>query len=275
LWKANSSVTRNARSTAPFSGALAGSDWRTAEQYFLDEIGDLSLDLQTKLLRVLHEGDFEAVGSSQTRKVDVRVIAAANKDLHSEIHAGRFREDVVNGVNREQLFGTVDRIKETPGLGKFRFKIHNEWLNGAHTWSTVHSFFGAGADLEHAVQFELDADEPAILFGSDQAVNPGEYLLHALAACVTSFMVYHAAARGIAIEEIESSVEGDVDLRGFLGIDKNVRNGYQEIRMKFRIKADVPDEQLQELCMIGPQYSPTLDSITKGLPVKVAAERMA
>jgi uncharacterized OsmC-like protein len=88
-------------------------------------------------------------------------------------------------------------------------------------------------------------------------------------------MVYHAAARGSAIEEIESSVEGDVDLRGFLGIDKNVRNGYQEIRMKFRIKADVPDEQLQDLCMIGQQYSPTLDSITKGLPVKGASERMA
>jgi hypothetical protein len=79
----------------------------------------------------------------------------------------------VNGVNREQLFGTLDRIKGTPGLGKFRFKIHNEWLNGAHTRSTVHSFSGAGANLEHAVQFELDADEPAILFGSDQAVNRG------------------------------------------------------------------------------------------------------
>jgi len=181
---------------------------------------------------------------------------------------------LVNGVDRDKLFGTVDLIKATPGLAKFTFKVRNEWLDGAHTRSTVHTFFGAGTDFEHPVKFELDADEPAILLGADQGPNPGEYLLHALAACVTSAIVYHAAARGISIEEVESSIDGDVDLRGFLGIDKNVRNGYQEIRMKLRIKADVPDEQLQELCMIGQQYSPILDSITKGVPVKVAAERL-
>jgi len=109
----------------------------------------------------------------------------------------------------------------------------------------------------------------------DQGPSAGEYLLHALAACVTTAIVYHAAARGIAIEEIESSIDGDVDLRGFLGIDPKVRNGFEEIRMNFRIKADVPDDQLQELCMIGQQYSPVLDSISRGVPVKVAAERMA
>jgi uncharacterized OsmC-like protein len=181
---------------------------------------------------------------------------------------------VINGVDRDKLFGTVDLIKATPGLAKFRFKIRNEWLAGAHTRSTIQTFFGANTDFEHSVKFELDADEPAILLGTDQGPNPGEYLLHALAACVTSGMVYHAAARGIAIEEVESSIDGDVDVRGFLGIDKNVRKGYQEIRMKFRIKADVPDEQLQELCMIGQQYSPVLDSISNGVPVKVVAERM-
>jgi uncharacterized OsmC-like protein len=99
--------------------------------------------------------------------------------------------------------------------------------------------------------------------------------LHALAACVTTAMVYHAAARGIAIEEVESSIDGDIDLRGFRGIDPKVRNGFQKIRMNFRIKADVPDEQLQELCTIGQQYSPVFDSITHGVPVKIAAERMA
>ena len=125
------------------------------------------------------------------------------------------------------------------------------------------------------LKFELDADEPEILLGQDQGPNAGEYLLHALAACVTTAMVYHAAARGIAIEEVESSIDGDIDLRGFLGIDPKVRNGFQKIRMNFRIKADVPDEQLQELCTIGQQYSPVFDSITHGVPVKIAAERMA
>src|SRR5262245_17436722 len=182
---------------------------------------------------------------------------------------------VINGVDRDKLFGTIDVIKGTPELAKFRFNIRNQWLNGAHTRSTIQTFFGAGTNFEHGVQFELDSDEPTILLGSDQSPNPGEYLLHALAACVTSAIVYHAAARGIAIEEVESSIEGDVDLRGFLGLDKNVRNGYQEIRMKFRIKADVSDEQLQELCMLGQQYSPVLDSISNGVPVKIVAERMA
>jgi uncharacterized OsmC-like protein len=189
-------------------------------------------------------------------------------------NATQTNSSVINGVDRDKLFGTIDVIKATPELARFRFKIRNQWQDGAHNRSTIQTFFGAGTDFEHAVKFELDADEPAVLLGADQGPNPGEYLLHALAACVTSGMVYHAAARGIAIEEVESSIDGDVDLRGFLGIDKNVRNGYQEIRMKFRIKADVPDEQLQEICKLGQQYSPILDSVTNGVPVKVSAERM-
>jgi uncharacterized OsmC-like protein len=181
---------------------------------------------------------------------------------------------VINGVDRDKLFGTIDLIKAKPELAKFRFKIGNEWLNGAHSRSTIETFFGAGTNFEHSVKFELDSDEPPVLLGKDQGPNAGEYLLHALAACVTSAMVYHAAARGIAIEEIESSIDGDVDLRGFLGLDKNVRNGFQEIRMNFKIKADVSDEQLQEIGKLGEQYSPVLDSVTRGVPVKVAAERL-
>jgi len=182
---------------------------------------------------------------------------------------------MINGVDRNKLLGTVDAVKGTPELAKFTFKIHNEWLDGAHNRSTIQTFFGAGTDFEHPVKFELDGDEPAVLLGQDQGPNSGEYLLHALAACVTTAMVYHAAARGIAIEEVVSSIDGDIDLRGFLGIDPKVRNGFQEIRMNFRIKADVPDEQLQELCKIGQRYSPVLDSITHGVPVKIAAERMS
>jgi uncharacterized OsmC-like protein len=180
----------------------------------------------------------------------------------------------INGLDRDKLFGTIDLIKATPELAKFNFKIRNEWLNGAYSRSTINTFFGAGTNFEHAVTFDLDADEPAILLGTDQGPNAGEYLLHALAACVTSAMVYHAAARGVAIEEVESSIDGDVDVRGFLGLDNNIRNGFQEIRMKFRIKADVSDEQLQELCALGQQYSPILDSVSNGVPVKIAAERM-
>ncbi len=182
---------------------------------------------------------------------------------------------MVNGVDREKLFGTIDHIKGAPELARFKFNVRNEWLDGGHNRSTIETFFGAGTDHLHAVKFVLDTDEPEILLGKDQGANAGEYLLHALAACVTGTMVYHAAARGIAIQEVESSIDGDVDLRGFLGLDEKVRRGFQEIRMNFKIKADVPDEQLQELCKMARQYSPVFDSVTNGVPVRVTAERMA
>jgi uncharacterized OsmC-like protein len=120
----------------------------------------------------------------------------------------------------------------------------------------------------------LQADEPAILLGKDTAANPVEYLLHALAACLTTSMIYHAAARGIQIEEVESSLEGDIDLHGFLDLDRKVRNGYQGIRVNFKIKADVPDEQLQEIVKLGPGRSPVFDSLTNGVPVSVTAARL-
>ena len=120
----------------------------------------------------------------------------------------------------------------------------------------------------------LRADEPAILLGNDIAANPVEYLLHSLAACLTTSMVYHAAARGIHIEEVESSLEGDIDLHGFLDLDDRVRNGFQGIRVKFKIRADVSDRQLQELAQLGPGHSPVFDSLTNGVPVSVSAERL-
>src|SRR5215831_13254113 len=113
-----------------------------------------------------------------------------------------------NGVDRDKLFQTIDQLKATPGLAQFRFKIQNQWIDGGHNRSSVSTFHGAGADHAHAVNFDLDADEPDILLGTDQGANPVEYLLHALAACVTTSMVYHAAAKGITIEEVESSVDG-------------------------------------------------------------------
>ncbi len=181
---------------------------------------------------------------------------------------------VVNGVDVEELFKTIDAIKATPGIAKFKFRIANEWIEGGHNRSTCRDFYGAQSDIQHETVFVMDADEPAILLGKDQGANPVEYLLHALAACVTSAMVYHAAAKGIRIDEVESTVQGNIDLRGFLGLDPNVRRGYQDIRMNFRVKADVPQDKLDELVQMGPQFSPVFDSVTNGVPVTVTAERM-
>jgi uncharacterized OsmC-like protein len=233
----------------------------------------VSLEHRRKFLQILQT---KAVGLD--RRIGARVALSIHegslKRRKIMSNVTQTNTSVVNGVDRDKLFGTIDAIKAKPELAKFRFTIGNQWVDGPHTRSTIKTFFGAGTNFEHGVQFELNTDEPPVLLGSDHSPNPGEYLLHALAACVTSAIVYHAAARGIAIEEIESSVDGDVDLRGFLGLDKNVRNGYQEIRMKLRIKADVTDEQLHELSLLGQQYSPMLDSIRNGVPIKVAAERL-
>jgi uncharacterized OsmC-like protein len=181
---------------------------------------------------------------------------------------------IVNGVSVDDLTATIGAITAVPPLAVFKFRVHNQWVDGAQNRSSIDSFYGAGQEQTRSQQFVLEADEPLVLLGKDTAVNAGEYLLHALAACLTGTMVFHAAARGIEIDEIESSLEGDVDLRGFLGIDKSVRNGFQGIRVNFKIKADATDEQLQEIGVLAPSYSPIFDTLTNGVPVTVTAERM-
>ena len=179
----------------------------------------------------------------------------------------------VNGIQVDRLFETIDAIKETPGLADFKFRLRNRWMNGAVNRSTVKNFYGTKQEHQHEPAFVLDSDEPKILLGGETSVNPVEYLLHALIACVTTALVYHAAAKGIELQEVESRVEGKIDLRGFLGLDDNVRRGYQNIQIKFRIKADAPDDQLEEIVRLGPTYSPVFDSITRGVKVDVSLDK--
>lgn len=179
----------------------------------------------------------------------------------------------VNGVAVSDLVQTVAAIKAVPSIAKFNFRIRNQWLEGGQNRSTAGAYYGAGQEQSRPKPFALESDEPVVLLGKDLAANPVEHLLHALAACLTTSMVYHAAARGIAIEKVESSLEGDLDLQGFLKLDPNVRNGYQGIRVNFKIKADVPEQQLQELGLLGPDHSPVFDSLTNGVPVTVSTER--
>jgi uncharacterized OsmC-like protein len=180
----------------------------------------------------------------------------------------------VNGVPVDDLLKTVDAIKTTPSIAKFKFRIRNQWVDAARNRSIADTMYGAGEELSRARPFVFEADEPPVLLGTDTAANPAEYLLHALAACLTTSMVYHAAARGIHIEEVESAFEGDIDLHGFLELDEKVRNGFQGIRVNVKIKADVPDEQLQEIGQLGPRYSPVFDSLANGVPVSVNTERL-
>jgi uncharacterized OsmC-like protein len=173
----------------------------------------------------------------------------------------------INGVDLDTLMGTVNAIKADPELGTCQFRTRNAWLGGNHNRSTVASFYGAKQEIQHKQTFLMDADEPAILAGNDEGANPVEHLLHALASCLTTSMVAHAAVRGIEIEELESELEGDINLRGFLGLAKDVPKGYTDIRARFRVKAkpeDVP--RIKELA----KFSPVFSTITRGANVKVA-----
>lgn len=182
----------------------------------------------------------------------------------------------LNGVAVDKLYETIEQIKATPHLGSFKFRSRNRWVEGGRNQSTILNIYGAGEEQPaRSEPFVLDADEPALLLGTDTAPNPVEFLLHALTACVTTSLVYHAAAKGIRIESVESRTEGDIDLRGFLGIDPTVPKGFQNIRIAFKIKADVPDEQLEELCRLGPTFSPVHDTVTRAVNVSVNLDRTA
>jgi uncharacterized OsmC-like protein len=181
-------------------------------------------------------------------------------------------ERVRNGVDTEVLFATLDAVKAQPEIARFQFRASNRWIAGAHNRTTIKDFIGAGGalDTSRAAPFTLDAGEPAVLVGTDTGPNPAEYLLHALAACVTTSLVYVAAARGVRLTEVESYLEGDIDLNGALGTDPdNHRNGFERIRMTFRVKGDAPPEKLREVVARGHARSAVFDSITQGVPVHV------
>ncbi|MGB5136605.1 MAG: OsmC family protein [Prochlorococcaceae cyanobacterium] len=172
----------------------------------------------------------------------------------------------MNGVDLDTLMATVQQIKDDPGLGACRFRARNAWLGGSHNRTTVTDFHGARHDIPHRQSFSLDADEPAILAGNDEGANPVEHLLHALASCLTTSMVAHAEVRSIAIKALESELEGDIDLRGFLGVAPDVPKGYTEIRARFRVKARPEDlPRIRELA----EFSPVFNTITKEARVVV------
>jgi uncharacterized OsmC-like protein len=179
-------------------------------------------------------------------------------------------EAIRNGVDTGQLFATLDLLKEQPELGKFQFRAKNQWIAGAHNRTTIKDFHAAGGeDTSRSEAFVIDAGEPAILVGSDTGANPAEYLLHALAACLTTSLVYVAAARGVQLTEVESTIEGDMDVQGALGLSDEYRNGFEHIRVSFRVKGDASDEKLREVVERAQRRSAVYDMVTNGVPVTV------
>ncbi|MHC4737645.1 MAG: OsmC family protein [Planctomycetota bacterium] len=178
--------------------------------------------------------------------------------------------NLVNGVNMDAFEGTVNAMQEKPELGESRFHIHNKWIAGGQNRSTVTDFFGAGQVIPHKRTFELNADEPPVLGSEDKGASPVEHLLHALASCLTTSMVCHAAVRGIRIDELESELEGDIDLRGFLGLNQDVRKGYRNIQVNFKVKTD--EENLEKLEALT-RFSPVFDVVSNGTLVNIQIEK--
>jgi uncharacterized OsmC-like protein len=175
-----------------------------------------------------------------------------------------------NGVDTAQLYATLDAIKADPTLAKFEFRARNRWIGGAHNRTTIRDFYAANQeDTSRAEEFVVDAGEPAILLGTDTGPNPAEYLLHALAACLTTSLVYVAAARGVELTEVESTLEGDMDVRGALGLSDDYRNGFDRIRVSFRVAGNAPEEKLREVVERAQQRSAVFDMVTNGVPVTV------
>ncbi len=175
----------------------------------------------------------------------------------------------LNGVDVPTLFATLDAVKGQPQLAKFQFRATNSWQQGTQSRTTIESFHGAGSEQAHARQFTYDADHPAVLVGRDQGPTPVEFLLHGLAACLTAGIGNIAAARGVTLYQVESSVEGDIDLLGILGLSDTVRNGYEQIRIAFEIRGDAPAETLREIVEQSRKRSAVYDVLTNGTPVAV------
>src|SRR3954452_20690102 len=155
---------------------------------------------------------------------------------------------VRNGIDTGQAYGTLDALKAQPELARFEFRVTNRWIDGPHSRSMIQDFWGAGAeDTTRSEPFIVDASEPPVLFGANEAPNPAEYLLHALAGCMTLTIVNIAAARKVDLTEVSATVKGVLDARGATGIDDSYRNGFEWIDISYTIKGDAPPEKLREI----------------------------
>ncbi len=174
-----------------------------------------------------------------------------------------------NGVDTAMLFATLDAVKSAPQAAQFQFRAHNHWVNGTNSRSEVGDFFGVGEERSHERTWVFDADHPAVLCGQDKGATPVEFVLHALASCLTAGLANIAAARKVTLTEVRSTLRGDIDLNGILGLNPEVRNGYQQVTVEFEVKGDAPEPVLRELVEQAKARSAVYDIITNGVPVMI------
>ncbi|HEX9189218.1 MAG TPA: OsmC family protein [Vicinamibacteria bacterium] len=192
--------------------------------------------------------------------------------MQSQTIEARRERVPMNGVDTPTLFATINAVREQPELARFQFRASSRWLEGTHSRSRVEAFSGAGGIHRHEGDFQFEADHPKVLVGGGAGPTPVEYLLHGLLACLTAGIANVAAARGVKLRAVESTVEGDIDLRGILGLSKDVRNGYEGIRVRFKVEGDAPREKLREIVEQSRARSAVLDVLTNGTPVAIEVD---
>jgi len=180
-------------------------------------------------------------------------------------------ETLRNGVDTAALFATLDAVKGNHDIATFQFRASNTWVSGTNSRSTIHGFYGAMQEMTHEQPFVFEADHPAVLVGKDRGPTPVEHLLHSLAACLTAGIANIAAARGVNLTEVTSTVEGDIDLLGILGLSADVRNGYEKIKVRFTVRGDDADK-LRDVVERSIQRSAVYDVLTNGVPVTVEVD---
>jgi uncharacterized OsmC-like protein len=190
----------------------------------------------------------------------------------TDTSAAEVDDSMRNGVDTATLFATLDAVKQAPEAANFQFRAHNQWISGTHNRSTIADFFGVGEERTHERTFVFDADHPAVLVGQDNGPTPVEFVLHALAACLTAGLANIAAARRVKLTEVRSTVTGDIDLNGILGLNPQVRNGYQQLTVRFTIKGDAPADTLRELLEQSQARSAVYDILTNQVPITIQVD---
>lgn len=176
----------------------------------------------------------------------------------------------MNGLDTAAMTATVQALQADPGLARFQFRATNRWIDGGENRSRIKEFYGAGQeDSSRTSAWEFTNGEPPVLLGANEGANPVEFLLHALAGCVTTTTVLHAAARGITIRSLHTELEGDIDLQGLLALDPTVSPGYEGIRIRMHIEADCSDEELDDLLDFAREHSPVCTTVCRPVPVTV------
>lgn len=182
-------------------------------------------------------------------------------------------ENYLNGVDVKRLNQTINSIEETPESARFTLRAQNKWIDGTHVFSIIKDFDHNGEEYTaRSKPFVVDADEPDIFLGADYGPNATEWVLHALASCLSATLIFQATKRNIRVQELELDMEGDLDVQGVLGISDRERNGFQNVRVTFRVKADARPEELEELVEAAQKHSPVFDIVTNEVPVTFSIE---